>query len=120
MENNERKTYFCQRGRGLVQYSGSSPLMRYRDGYVALVHIRRKKTYSNAFAFFDKRLQQCMISNEFTVFRDVSSINFCCGMSIEGDQAILPMCVHDRWTYLFRLPLEDFYKTARWRDLDRC
>ena len=38
----------------------------------------------------------------------------------EGDQAILPMCVHDRWTYLFRLPLEDFYKTARRRDLDRC
>jgi hypothetical protein len=108
-----------QRCRGLVQYRGSSPLMRYRDGYVALVHTKRKNVYSNAFAFFDKRLQQCRISDEFTVFSDVSSINFCCGMSIEGDEAILPVCVHDRWTYLFRLPLQDFSKTARWRDLNR-
>jgi hypothetical protein len=109
-----------QRCRGLVQYRGSSPLLRYRDGYVALVHMKRKNVYSNAFAFFDKALLQCRISDEFTVFSDVSSINFCCGMAVEGDEAILPVCVHDRLTYLFRLPLEDFSKTARWRDLNRC
>lgn len=109
-----------QRCRGLVHYRGSSPLMRYRDGYVAMVHVKRKNVYSNAFAFFDKALLQCRISDEFTVFSDVSSINFCCGMAIEGDEAILPVCVHDRWTYLFRLPLTDFAMTARWRDLNRC
>lgn len=109
-----------QRCRGLVQYRGSSPLMRYRDGYVAMVHMKRKNVYSNAFAFFDKALLQCRISDEFTVFSDVSSINFCCGMAVEGDEAILPVCVHDRWTYLFRLPLADFAMTARWRDLNRC
>ena len=109
-----------QRCRGLVQYRGSSQLMRYRDGYVALVHKNRKNVYTNAFAFFDKALLQCRISDDFTVFQDISNINFCCGMAIEGDEAILPVCVHDRWTYLFRLPLQDFSMTARWRDLDRC
>ena len=116
--NPGRKT--MQRCRGLVQYRGSSPLLRYRDGYVALVHMKRKNVYSNAFAFFDKALLQCRISDDFTVFQDISKINFCCGMAIEGDEAILPVCVHDRWTYLFRLPLADFAMTARWRDLNRC
>lgn len=109
-----------QRCRGLVQYRGSSPLLRYRDGYVALVHMKRKNVYSNAFAFFDKALLQCRISDDFTVFQDISKINFCCGMAVEGDEAIIPVCVHDRWTYLFRLPLQDFSVTARWRDLNRC
>ena len=116
--NPDKKT--MQRCRGLIQYRGSSQLLRYRDGYVALVHLKRKNVYSNAFAFFDKALLQCRISDDFTVFSDVSSINFCCGMAIEGDEAILPVCVHDRWTYLFRLPLTDFAMTARWRDLNRC
>lgn len=106
-----------QRCRGMVKYRGSSQLMRYRDGYVALVHNRRRDVYTNAFAFFDKSLLQCRISDEFTVFRDVSTIDFCCGMAIEDDTAILPICVHDRDTHLFRLPLQDFSKTARWRDL---
>lgn len=108
-----------QRCRGLIQYRGSSQLLRYRDGYVALVHLKRKNVYANAFAFFDKALLQCRISDDFTVFSDVSLINFCCGMAIEGDKAVIPVCVHDRWTHLFRIPLEDFAMTARWRDLNR-
>lgn len=116
-KNPDKKT--MKRCRGLIQYRGSSQLLRYRDGYVALVHLKRKNVYANAFAFFDKAMQQCRISDDFTVFSDVSQINFSCGMAIEGDEAVVPVCVHDRWTYLFRLPLADFAMTARWRDLNR-
>ena len=104
-----------QRCVGIVPYRGSTQLLRYRDGYVALVHRRNKHEFTNAFAFFDKSLLQCRISDEFTVFKEKSPVNFCCGMAIEGDTAIVPFCVHDRYSYLFRLPLPDFAMTARWR-----
>ena len=107
-----------QRCRGLAQYSGSSQLMMYKDGYCALIHRRYGHVYHNAFAFFDKALTNCRISDEFTVFRDISPVNFCCGMVIEGDVAIIPFCIHDCDTRLFRLPLQDFALTARWRDID--
>ena len=107
-----KRTHECI---GLVKYSGSTQLLRYRDGYVALVHRRKNRTYLNAFAFFDRTLQQCRISTEFTVFGRVSPVNFTCGMILDGETALLPVCVHDRETHLFELPLADFAKTAHWR-----
>lgn len=107
-----KRTHECI---GLVKYSGSTQLLRYRDGYVALVHRRKHLTYLNAFAFFDRTLQQCRISTEFTVFGTVSPVNFTCGMVLDGETVILPVCVHDRETHLFELPLDDFAKTAHWR-----
>lgn len=107
-----KRTHECI---GLIRYSGSTQLLRYRDGYVALVHRRKRRTYLNAFAFFDRTLQQCRISSEFTVFGNVSPVNFTCGMVLDGETALLPVCVHDRETHLFELPLADFAKTARWR-----
>lgn len=109
-----------QRCRGLVKYRGSTQLLRWRDGYVAIVHRRERSKFFNAFAFFDKALLQCRISDEFTVFSDFSPVNFCCGMAINGDKAIVPFCVHDCKTHLFELPITDFAMTARWRDLNRC
>lgn len=107
-----KRTHACL---GLVHYSGSTQLLRYRDGYVALVHRRQRRTYFNAFAFFDRTLQQCRISSEFTVFGNISPVNFTCGMVLDGETALLPVCVHDRETHLFELPLADFAKTAHWR-----
>ena len=103
---------------GISKYRGNTQLLRYRDGYVALVHRVNhayRKSYLNAFAFFDRNLQQCRISKEFTAFGNVSSINFSCGMVINGENALIPVCVHDRETHLFEIPLEDFAKTAHWR-----
>ena len=105
-----------QRCVGLVPYRGSTPIMKYGEGYVSLVHRRMKgHRFYNAFAFFDKNLLVCRLSDEFTVFSRKSPVSFCCGMAIDGDDAILPICVHDRDTYLFRIPLVDFRKTARMR-----
>ena len=100
---------------GLRKYRGSSQLVRYGGGYVALVHRRDHERFYNAFAFFDKGLLTCRISDEFVVFRDESPISFCCGMSVSGDIATLPMCVHDKTTHLFELPLTDFRATAKAR-----
>lgn len=105
-----------QRCVGLVPYRGSTPIMKYGEGYVSLVHRRMKgHRFYNAFAFFDKNLLVCRLSDEFTVFSRKSPVSFCCGMSIDGDDAVLPICIHDRDTYLFRIPLGDFRKTARMR-----
>ena len=107
----DRKT--SQSCSGCMPYRGSTPMLRWRDGYVALVHRCSRQNYINAFMFFDKSLRQCRISQEFTVFNNVSTVNFCCGMLLEDDKAVLPICVKDCTTHLFELPLQDFYKTAR-------
>ena len=107
-----KRTHECL---GLIKYSGSTQLLHYRDGYVAMVHRRKNRTYLNAFAFFDRTLQQCRISSEFTVFGNISPVNFTFGMVLDGETVILPVCVHDRETHLFELPLLDFAKTAHWR-----
>lgn len=100
---------------GIIPYSGSTQLVRHEDGYVCVIHRHVKRQYVNAFAFFDRKLLTCRISDEFAVFSDVSPVSFCCGMSICGDTAVIPFCVNDGETHLFRLPLEDFRKTARMR-----
>lgn len=107
-----KQTLGCK---GIVQYRGSTQLLRYGIGYAAMVHRRDRHNFFNAFAFFDKALLQCRISDEFTVMKRESPVSFCCGMSIEDGNAVLPVCIHDKTTYLFRLPLQDFLKTAKWR-----
>lgn len=107
-----KQTLGCK---GIVQYRGSTQLLRYGIGYAAMVHRRDRHNFFNAFAFFDKALLQCRISSEFTVMKRESPVSFCCGMSIEDGNAVLPVCIHDKTTYLFRLPLQDFLKTAKWR-----
>ena len=103
------------RCRGIIGYRGSSQLLRYGIGYAAMVHRRERHNFYNAFAFFDKALLQCRISSEFTVMKSESPVSFCCGMSIEDGMAVLPFCIHDKTTYLFKLPLQDFLNTAKWR-----
>ena len=100
---------------GIIPYRGSTPLLKYGEEYVSLVHRRNGHRFFNAFAFFDKNLLVCRISDEFTVFRHKSPVSFCCGMAVEGDVAVLPVCIHDRDTYLFKIPVEDFRKTAKLR-----
>lgn len=95
---------------GLFPIRGSSPLMKYRTGYVAIVHrkVPRENRYINRFMFCNDKMSLCRFSKEFTVGRSISPINFLCGMSIEDDCAVVPFCVNDRLTYLFRLPIRDF------------
>lgn len=94
---------------GCEPWRGSTPLVRHGDGYVCLVHNKYPRgRYENAFAYFDGEFRRCCIGRSFTAFADISPVNFTCGMEIEGDDAILPICVCDRETHLFRLPLKDF------------
>lgn len=104
-----------QKCRGIIPYRGSSQLMPCSSGYVSVVHRRDHHRFYNAFAFFDKSLLQCRISNEFVIFRDISPVNFLCGLEIEGDEAVILPCIHDRDNFLFRIPLGDFSKTAVYR-----
>lgn len=101
--------------RGLIPYRGSSQLVPFRDGYAAIVHRRERHWFYDAFAFFDSSLLQCRISDEFVVFSKKSPVHFFCGLEVEGDEAVMLPCVHDRDTYLFRIPLDDFAKSAVWR-----
>lgn len=104
-----------QKCRGIIPYRGSSQLVPCSSGYISVVHRRDHHRFYNAFAFFDRSLLQCRISNEFVVFRDISPVNFLCGMEIEGDEAVILPCIHDRDNFLFRIPLGDFSKTAVYR-----
>lgn len=102
----ERKCHlYCA---GIKAYRGSSPLLEYNGGYVALVHRKNGSNYINAFAFFDKAMTTCHYSKEFNVCSSISPINFVCGMAVEHGIAILPFCVNDRYTHLFKIPLADF------------
>jgi hypothetical protein len=102
-----KKNCYCG---GLCPIRGSSPLLKCRTGYVAIVHrkVPRENRYINSFMFCNGKMTLCRFSREFTVCSATSPINFLCGMSIEDDCAVLPFCVNDRLTYLFRLPLKDF------------
>lgn len=95
---------------GLRPIRGSSPLLRYNGGYVAVVHrkIPRQDRYINSFMFCNGKMTLCMFSREFVVDGAKSPINFLCGMSVENGCAVLPFCVNDRLTYLFKIPLKDF------------
>lgn len=106
-DSNGKRNCYCG---GLQPMRGSSPLLQYHTGYVALVHRKIPKVdrYINCFAFFNKNMTLCRYSKEFTVHSAISPINFLCGMSIEDGKAILPFCVNDRLTYLFKVPLKDF------------
>ena len=99
--------------KGLVSYRGSTQLLSYNGGYVAIVHHRRGDNFRHAFAFFSHDLSSCRISDEFLVFGNKDPTCFTCGMSIEGGKAVVLFCLNDQITYLFHLPIEEFEKTAK-------
>lgn len=109
-ENQYRK--IRSRCDGIVKCSGSTQLFPFDlDGeklQVALVHRREDRRYVNAFAFFSEDLRKCRLSTWFTVFGNLSPVNFTCGMSVEDGVATLPVCVNDGDTRLFRIHLKDF------------
>lgn len=92
---------------GARAYRGSTQLERVGDGYVAIVHRAKDRRYCNAFARFSDDMKKCSIGPEFTVMSSVGQVNFLCGMSIENGEAVLPFCILDRTTLLFRIPLDD-------------
>lgn len=96
---------------GIRPIRGSSPLLKYDTGYVALVHSKiPKDRYINRFIFCNSKMSYCKFSEEFTVNCAMSPINFLCSMSIEDGKAVMPFCVNDRVTFLFKVPLKDFKK----------
>jgi len=106
----EKRLFLCE---GMRQMRGSSQIVPcdgpYGEGYVCVAHRKtREGRYVNALVFMDKRMKSASYSREFTVMGPETPVNFICGMSVEDGKAVLPFCVSDRRTLLFRIPIADF------------
>ncbi len=87
---------------------GSSQLLPWRDGYLAVVHqVHNVGTavYVHRFARFDRLLQLQGLSRPW-YFRE-QSIEFCAGMALHGTTALLTYGARDREAWLARAPLHE-------------
>ncbi len=90
--------------------SGSSQLVPYHDGWIAVVHEATlgpdsKRTYWHRFALFDHDGALYKLSRPF-VFQD-RQIEFCTGMVVNGDNLLITFGVRDAEAWIAEVPIEE-------------
>jgi hypothetical protein len=95
---------------GLDKWSGGSQLIRHGEGWVSVVHQRRKDRnrvyYTHRLVRYDDNLAPTHAGREF-YFRG-NQVEFCAGLVQHGDDFVLSFGVKDREAWLVRLVREEF------------
>lgn len=92
------KIIYSKRNDQTTVYRGSTPICKYGDYNIGLIHIRKNGKYVHHFVLFDSKLNILKITNEFTFFG--VNIEFCTGMRVNTDMSIdLLVSVNDIITY---------------------
>lgn len=87
-----------------ISYSGSTPILRYKNGWLSLVHKRDKNKYVHFFIRFDENFRIIKISKEFSFFG--VDVEFCTGMKIEENNVRLLASINDTLTFNFSLSFD--------------
>lgn len=91
----------------LEGWSGSSQLVRYRDRWLCVVHHRveerKRLRYEHAFVELDEAFRITRVSDRWCF--DGPTVEFCAGLCLAGENAILGYGHLDREARLTRLPL---------------
>jgi len=89
----------------LAGWSGGSQLIPYEDGYIGIVHQRRKFRnrvyYVHKAVKYDTRCQPIHVGRDFYFFDE--QIEFCAGLAYHGSKYILSFGVKDREAWVVRL-----------------
>jgi len=91
----------------LDEWAGSSPLVRYRGNWLCVVHYRKVSSknvvYAHRFVELDDDFTITRISPRLTL--EGEEIEFCGGLCLTGEQAILSYGVWDRHARIMRVDL---------------
>jgi len=92
---------------GIQDWSGSSQLIEYRDGWLCVVHKRvlekKRVYYQHAFVELSRDFKILRVSRPW--YFDAPTVEFCAGLCLAGDSAILSYGHMDREARLLKLPL---------------
>jgi len=85
-----------------VKFSGSSPVIEYKDKLLALVHTKtRDWQYHHYFILMDKDLKPIKISEPFTFFGNKTE--FCVDVKLHNDKICIMSSVNDGLSYMFEI-----------------
>lgn len=102
--------------RGLTEPRGSSQIIPYKDGYLAVVHeadlfdceLRRKDgVYRHRFIYWDKQWNIISYSKDFSFLN--GHIEFTCGMCMHNDSLLITFAVSDNLSYVLEIPSETVF-----------
>ena len=96
------------------KYSGSTPLIRYKDGYVCLGHIRidykeagyRTVRYNHYFVKFNNELKPVSVGQLFNFLTD--GIEFACGLCNYDNDVLLTFSVGDSNCHMIKMSKDIF------------
>jgi hypothetical protein len=96
------------RHRAIDDWAGSSQLVEYRGNWLCIVHKRFERRnyvyYQHAFVELSSDFRILRVSRPW--FFDASTVEFCAGLCLSGDSAILSYGYMDREARLLKLPLQ--------------
>ncbi len=85
-------------------YSGSTPVLRYKDGWISLVHKRNGNKYLHYLIKYDKNFRIERISNEFSFFG--VDVEFATGMRVRNETVDILASINDTMTFKFSINSE--------------
>jgi len=98
---------------GYRDFRGGSSVIPYKDGHMAIIHEvvlfkdelgRKDAYYYHRFLVWDKDWRITAMSDYFDFM--TGRIEFCCGLAINGDRALITFGFQDNAAYILELPLK--------------
>lgn len=85
-------------------FSGSTPIIRYKDGWISLVHKRDGNKYLHYLIKYNKNFKIERVSKEFSFFG--VDVEFATGMRVRNETAEILASINDTMTFKFSINSE--------------
>lgn len=104
-----------------LEFRGSSVLVKYKNGYISIVHevsvVNEKRVYLHRFVRYSDEFQPMHVSQPFTFTGSI--IEYVCGLSFDTDTSIFTIgySIMDRESHLCNLREKELYE-LEWYSVD--
>jgi len=96
---------------GYADMRGGSQIIKYKNGYITLIHEtylyrseqdKKDGHYKHRFVIWDNEFKEQKFSELFSFMN--MKIEFCCGMSVYGNDFLISFAVQDNASYVLKIP----------------